>query len=84
MNAITKRTKILIAIIVLFVAGLFGTVEIGKVIVQSEDQRLSAVDNCLRASVVTTTEADIVRTEPVVYIYELCMKDKGLSVSTIN
>ncbi len=37
----------------------------------------TAVDECFKASKVTTNNEDNVVEEPAMYIYELCMNDKG-------
>ncbi|MEP7103152.1 MAG: hypothetical protein ABI721_00385 [Candidatus Dojkabacteria bacterium] len=43
-----------------------------------------AIDGCFKSATVTNTANGVTRTEPSTYLYQLCLEDKGLEVSSVQ
>ena len=43
-------------------------------------EKNATIDNCLKAGQITSKDGNVTRTETIMNVYELCMKDKGYSI----
>ena len=90
MNRLNKfsLTLIIFAIATLLVSGLLAfkiysdsKVAYKELEVQQQSNKNTAVQDCFKATENITREGDDERSEPVFYLYILCMEDKGYTTN---
>lgn len=64
-------------------------IQFSKIVSLKEDQlshekqieKSYAIDACMKAATATTDEGRLQRIEPILYVYKLCIEDKGYTTS---